>query len=141
MLADTLTNTTDISDSQESNKSTGSYSYNSIKKIATKIGKITNKNNILDIVNIIKDNGGEKYITMDEDGTFIKFNYLTPETYIKLEQYLMSLSNYMNIKYTPISTSFTPYSDYEPEMAKLNTKEKSILNHEKYTKILESNKD
>jgi hypothetical protein len=126
---------------KQSNEIIENYPYHSKRKIANRIQRITDKNQMINILNIIKEYGGNDYITTDNDGTFIKFNYLEQEAYIKLEQYLNEISAQVKPKYVPISTSFVPYMDYEQETLKLNTKEKSILNHQKYMETLESNKD
>lgn len=115
------------------------YSYQEKKKISSKLQKISNKKQMIDIINIIKKNNSE-FITIHSDGTRIKFNCLTTETYKKLEEYLSSIDISTSLNnYTPISTSFVPYSDCEEYNVKLNTKEKSLLNHEKYINDINKN--
>lgn len=66
------------------------YNYNDKSFLYNKLNKITDKNQIRDIIKIImfkdKNNIFEKDI-----GTYIKFNNLTNETYKELEQYVNSL--------------------------------------------------
>lgn len=66
------------------------YNYSDKTFLFNKLNKITNKNQIRDIIKIImykdKNNVFEKDI-----GTYIKFNNLNNNTYKELEQYIDSL--------------------------------------------------
>jgi len=116
------------------------YSYNLKKKIANHIQKINNKQQMTDIINIIKNNDNSEFITTSSDGTYIKFNYLSDNTYEKINEYLTNI-NINIVNFTPISTSFVPYSENEEYNVKLNTKEKSLLNHQKYVDDIKYNND
>lgn len=59
------------------------------------LSKITDKNHIRDIIKIISFKN-DKFIFEQDNGTYIKFNELTDDTYKELEQYLNNIS-YDNI--------------------------------------------
>ena len=71
------------------NKNELSNNYDSIKKLAKKINRIKDKSILIAIINIIRTMNPDVSITENENGMFIKFNTLTPQTYIKLENYFM----------------------------------------------------
>ena len=58
------------------------------KKLARRISKIREKSLYVDIINIIQTLNPDIPITENENGLFIKFNTLTSQTYIKLNNYL-----------------------------------------------------
>ena len=71
------------------------YSYNDKLYLFNHLSKITDKNHIRDIIKIISFKN-DKYIFEQDNGTYIKFNELTDDTYKELEQYLNNIS-YDNI--------------------------------------------
>lgn len=71
------------------------YSYNDKLYLFNHLSKITNKNHIRDIIKIISFKN-DKFILEQDNGTYIKFNELTDDTYKELEQYLNNIS-YDNI--------------------------------------------
>ena len=71
------------------------YSYNDKLYLFNHLSKITDKNHIRDIVKIISFKN-DKFIFEQDNGTYIKFNELTDDTYKELEQYLNNIS-YDNI--------------------------------------------
>ena len=71
------------------------YSYNDKLYLFNHLSKITDKNHIRDIIKIISFKN-DKFIFEQDNGTYIKFNELTDDTYKELEQYLNDIS-YDNI--------------------------------------------
>lgn len=71
------------------------YSYNDKLYLFNNLSKITDKNHIRDIIKIISFKN-DKFIFEQNNGTYIKFNKLTDDTYKELEQYLNNIS-YDNI--------------------------------------------
>ena len=71
------------------------YSYNDKLYLFNHLSKITDKNHIRDIIKIISFKN-DKFIFEQDNGTYIKFNELTDDTYRELEQYLNNIS-YDNI--------------------------------------------
>lgn len=71
------------------------YSYNDKLYLFNHLSKITDKNHIRDIIKIISFKN-DKFIFEQDNGTYIKFNELTDDTYKELEQYLNNIS-YDNI--------------------------------------------
>lgn len=71
------------------------YSYNDKLYLFNNLSKITDKNHIRDIIKIISFKN-DKFIFEQDNGTYIKFNNLTDDTYKELEQYLNNIS-YDNI--------------------------------------------
>ena len=71
------------------------YSYNDKLYLFNHLSKITDKNHIRDIIKIISFKN-DKVIFEQDNGTYIKFNELTDDTYKELEQYLNNIS-YDNI--------------------------------------------
>lgn len=71
------------------------YSYNDKLYLFNHLSKITDKNHIRDIIKIISFKN-DKFIFEQDNGTYIKFNELTDDTYKELEQYLNNIS-YNNI--------------------------------------------
>ena len=71
------------------------YSYNDKLYLFNHLSKISDKNHIRDIIKIISFKN-DKFIFEQDNGTYIKFNELTDDTYKELEQYLNNIS-YDNI--------------------------------------------
>ena len=71
------------------------YSYNDKLYLFNHLSKIKDKNHIRDIIKIISFKN-DKFIFEQDNGTYIKFNELTDDTYKELEQYLNNIS-YDNI--------------------------------------------
>ena len=71
------------------------YSYNDKLYLFNHLSKITDRNHIRDIIKIISFKN-DKFIFEQDNGTYIKFNELTDDTYKELEQYLNNIS-YNNI--------------------------------------------
>ena len=71
------------------------YSYNDKLYLFNHLSKITDKNHIRDIIKIISFKN-DKFIFEQDNGTYIKFNELTDDTYKELKQYLNNIS-YDNI--------------------------------------------
>ena len=71
------------------------YSCNDKLYLFNHLSKITDKNHIRDIIKIISFKN-DKFIFEQDNGTYIKFNELTDDTYKELEQYLNNIS-YDNI--------------------------------------------
>ena len=71
------------------------YSYNDKLYLFNHLSKIPDKNHIRDIIKIISFKN-DKFIFEQDNGTYIKFNELTDDTYKELEQYLNNIS-YDNI--------------------------------------------
>ena len=71
------------------------YSYTDKLYLFNHLSKITDKNHIRDIIKIISFKN-DKFIFEQDNGTYIKFNELTDDTYKELEQYLNNIS-YDNI--------------------------------------------
>ena len=71
------------------------YSYNDKLYLFNHLSKITDKNHIRDIIKIISFKN-DKFIFEQDNGTYIKFNELTDDTYKELEQNLNNIS-YDNI--------------------------------------------
>ena len=67
------------------------YSYNDKLYLFNNLSKITDKNHIRDIIKIISFKN-DKFIFEQDNGTYIKFNELTDDTYKELEQYLNNIS-------------------------------------------------
>lgn len=67
------------------------YSYNDKLYLFNHLSKITDKNHIRDIIKIISFKN-DKFIFEQDNGTYIKFNELTDDTYKELEQYLNNIS-------------------------------------------------
>jgi hypothetical protein len=65
-------------------------SYDAIKKLANKLHKLQQKQQLIDIINIITTLNPTVVITSNAHGIFIKFNTLTDATYATLENYLQS---------------------------------------------------
>ena len=67
------------------------YSYNDKLYLFNHLSKITDKNHIRDIIKIISFKN-DKFIFEQDNGTYIKFNELTDDTYKELEEYLNNIS-------------------------------------------------
>lgn len=83
------------------------YSYNDKSYLFNRLNKITDKNKIRDIIKIIMFKNNNSIIEQD-DGTYIKFNSLTNDTYTELEQYI----NNSNYKIEMLEGA-KPFTEYE----------------------------
>lgn len=84
--------------------------YERIRKLARQINKIRDKHQLINIINIIKTINPTLSITENENGMFIKFNALEPDTYDKLENYMHNITAK---RITPESESLS-LSEYVP---------------------------
>lgn len=65
-----------------------SYDYEDIKNLAKKINDIHNKNHMIKIINIIKQENPNIDMTETQNGIFVKFNSLNINTYKEIENYI-----------------------------------------------------
>ena len=127
-----------ISENQENPEK--QYNYDAIKKLAKKINQITTKKNLIDIIKIIKTLNSDLSITENSNGMFIKFNKLTQQTYIKLDNYIHK--NILNKSFDDsesITSEYIPYSVDDTcsisEKYKLSNKEKNLIKKQNYSNI------
>ena len=67
------------------------YSYNDKSYLYNRLNKITDKNDIRNIIKIITFKNKNSIIEQ-ASGTYIKFNLLTNDTYKELEEYLNNIN-------------------------------------------------
>lgn len=67
------------------------YSYNDKSYLYNRLNKITDKNDIRNIIKIITFKNKNSIIEQ-ASGTYIKFNSLTNDTYKELEEYLNNIN-------------------------------------------------
>ena len=75
-----------------------SYTHKMKQKLADKISKIKNKDDMIHIFKIIYDDN--KNVSENQNGIFMMFDSLDNNTYIKLDKYLDSLSTVKKKKET-----------------------------------------
>lgn len=116
--------------------------YDIIKKLAKRINRIKEKNHLIAIINIIKTMNPSVSITENENGMFIKFNTLTPQTYIKLDNYIhKNLPKKLSDESETFTTSeYIPYSPDETNTSydkyKLSNREKTLIKKQKYSQLV-----
>lgn len=125
------------------NISDDSSRYDRIKKIAKQINKIKEKSLLVDLINIIKTMNPSIAITENDNGMFLKFNSLVPETYTKIETYLKkNLPKKSDDVESLTISEYIPYSpddvDTTCEKYKLSNKEKTLIKKQKYSQNLSS---
>jgi hypothetical protein len=130
-----------MTDLNNSNKIVDDTSrYERIKKIAKQINKIKEKHILIDLINIIKTMNPELSITENDNGMFLKFNLLIPETYNKIENYLKKNLPKKSDELDSITTSeYVPYSPDDivasGEKYKLSNKERTLIKKHKYSQF------
>lgn len=109
--------------------------------LESRINKITDKNQLCHIFNIIEQYNKDMDINKTTDGMYIRFNNLVPETYTILNNYIRKIEATNNLNMTEIDTKFIPYNGSVKTTQKLSTEEKSLINHHKYMKNIEKNQN
>jgi hypothetical protein len=114
----------------------------SIKKLARKINRVKDKNILIAIINIIKIMNPTVSITENENGMFIKFNTLSPQTYTKLENYLhKNLRKSLEDSDNLTTSEYVPYSPDEINTSndkyKLSNREKTLIKKQKYSHLVQ----
>jgi hypothetical protein len=113
------------------------YNYDMIKKMAKKINKINDKKIYTDIIKIIKVMNPDLIITENDNGMFIKFNKLSQQTYLKLDNYIYkNVTKKISDDSDTITTEYVPYVqdeiDSTTEKYRLSNKEKTLIKKQKY---------
>lgn len=67
------------------------FSFDEKKKLAEKISKLTSKNDLNKVKQIIEDNNPDLVFAKNKSGYLTKFQSLTPETYVKLTKHINSV--------------------------------------------------
>lgn len=110
--------------------------YDMKRSLAKKIGSITEKKMLIDIIHIIKAMNPNVPITENDNGLFITFNQLTPQTYSNIENYLHKNLQKKEIITQPI-VSYIPYAGDEytssDSALKLSNKEKALMKKQRYS--------
>ena len=115
------------------------HDYDSIKKIAKRINSIKEKQHLISIINIIKTMNPNLSITENENGMFIKFNSLSPQTYEKLDNYIHNkIPKRQSDDSVPMSSSeYVPYSTDDicsiSDNCKMSNREKTLIKKQKYS--------
>jgi hypothetical protein len=114
------------------------YNYDMIKKMAKKINKINDKKIYTDIIKIIKVMNPDLIITENDNGMFIKFNKLSQQTYLKLDNYIYkNVTKKISDDSDTITTEYVPYVqdeiDSTTEKYRLSNKEKTLIKKQKYS--------
>lgn len=110
--------------------------YDIKRSLAKKIGNITDKKMLIDIIRIIKAMNPNVPITENDNGLFITFNKLTPQTYSNIENYLHKNLQKKEIHTQPL-TSYIPCSSDEysttDSTMRLSNKEKALIKKQRYS--------
>lgn len=117
------------------------FDYDMKRKLANKINKIKDKKTLLSIIHIIKATNPNIKIVENDHGMLIKFNLLSPETYVNLDNYLRNNVSKKLTEATEQTTSlcqeYTPYVNDEfanlETKYKLSNRERTLLKKQKYT--------
>lgn len=114
--------------------------YDTIRRIAKKINKISDKKLLVDIIKIIKSNNPDVVITENENGMFIKFNTLTQHTYKILDGYIKKkIPKHDTESDTNMQSEYIPYNtdDIDNENKfKYSTQERSLIKKQQYASQL-----
>jgi len=127
------------------------------KKIASRISKIRNKEELVNIFNIIKEEKKNNHVTENNNGLFMYFHDLEDSTYEKIEKEIKRINNKKKRIHSENNGSETnsseiqeykPYSQEEfPSQSgisaklKFSNKEKNLLKREKYNNKMNSDSD
>jgi hypothetical protein len=130
----------DITITEQSLQQDKHYDYDMIKKMAKKMNRIKSKKNLIDIIKIIKAMNPDLPITENANGMFIKFNQLTQDTYVKLDNYIhKNITKKLSDDSEAIVSEYVPYSpdeiDSMTDKYKLSNKEKTLIKKQKYSQI------
>lgn len=110
--------------------------YETKRSLAKKIGNITDKKMLIDIIRIIKAMNPTVPITENDNGLFITFNKLTPQTYTNIENYLHKNLQKKETRTQPL-TSYIPCASDEysttDSMMRLSNKEKALIKKQRYS--------
>ena len=135
--------------STTSESATTQYSHSQKKRLATKIGNIKNKKQLIQIFKIMEEDPICSY-TENNNGMHLFFDKFSISTYKKLESYLEELKQSSEKESSVTENSIdTPTSDtinysqdeyanhniFTPKL-KLSNKEKNLLNRKKYDKAI-----
>jgi len=111
-------------------------SHDTIRNIAKKINKITDKKILINVIKIIKSINPDVAITENANGLLIKFNSLSPETYGLIDNYLKKSIPKQNYDSEQNNISeYIPYTtdDIDSENKyKYSTHERSIIKKRQY---------
>jgi hypothetical protein len=116
------------------------YGYDKKKKLADRISKLKNKEDMVKIVEIIKKDNVN--ITENANGVFMFFNKLDNNTYYKIEAYLKScrISNNSTNTFSDINTSeksCTEENIQEDEsVIKYSNREKNLIKRKRYNDLI-----
>lgn len=124
-------------------KKSDEWDYDSIKKLSRRISKVNEKRHMIAIINIIETMNPTLKITVNDNGMFIKFNALAPNTYTKLENYLYkNLPKKQLDESESIQTSeYVPYSPDDANLSsdkyKLSNREKTLIKKQNYSQLVQ----
>lgn len=112
------------------------FTYDKKRSLAKKISGITEKKFLIDIINIIRTLNPNIPMTNNDNGVFITFNNLVPQTYANIENYLKK-----NIPKKQddqqLVMSYTPYvsddCDLNESSIKLSNKERALIKKQRYS--------
>jgi hypothetical protein len=120
------------------------YSYEDMVKLRNEIHKIKNKDILLAIKNIIIDNNPSHSITKNENGLYLCFHNLIPETYSKISSYIKSSnktsklnSNKSENDNITTDVNNSPTFDTRSKL-KYSNKEKSLIKRKIYDNELKN---
>lgn len=121
------------------------YTENQIKGIKRKINKVKDESVLVEILRVINDDPNNKRIFKNNDGVYMMFHNLTPNTYTKINKIA---DNHKIKEVNNIKTEFSIYSNDEfplqdgiSSKLKLSNREKNILKRKKYDKEINKNND
>jgi hypothetical protein len=123
------------------------YTYEQKTKLATKIGRIKTKSELIEIKKIINNNNPSLELVKNNNGYFVEFHNLNENTYSELAKYIEKIEALNNLKNTTVSELESSNSDkYEKsenfsdsisqKKLKYTNSETHILNRVKYEKEL-----
>ena len=121
-----------------------SYTFEDLAKLKNDIEKIKNKKFLTEIKNIIVSLNPDISITRNENGLYMHFHNLTPETYHSIKTYIKKYKNNNTInKIESDSSDCFTYSTVEypfegNSKLKYSNKEKNLIKRKQYDKELKT---
>lgn len=120
------------------------YSYEDMVKLRNEIHKIKNKDVLIGIKNIIIDNNPSHSITKNENGLYLCFHNLVPQTYSKINSYIKSFNKNYKLNSNKsdndiITTDVNNSPTFETRSKlKYSNKEKSLIKRKIYDNELKN---
>lgn len=114
------------------------FTYDVIEALYRKLLKVKSKKTMLNIYEIIKNNGNSDKITENSNGIYIIFNELNSNTYKELNDYINNIMNQAKDKTSKQTLEYNQYSKHEfpfedNSRLRYSNKEKNIIKRKQYT--------